>query len=69
MPDRKDNEPDVSQSAVRAVEEIGGIEPLEDGAELIGNPKLRQKYREAMERDCGDKGPKRPIAVNRKRLR
>jgi hypothetical protein len=51
MPEREDNQPDVSQSAVRAVEEIGGIEPLEDGAELIGDADLQRKYREAMAKE------------------
>lgn len=42
-------EPDHSAETLRAVEELTGAEPVENGEELIGDPETRRKFREAKE--------------------
>lgn len=50
MPERQDESPDDNTAIVRAVEALTGAEPVESG-ELIGDPELRRKYQEIMERE------------------
>jgi hypothetical protein len=51
MPERQEQKPDASQEALRAVERITGEPLVEDGAELLGDPELERKYREAMAKE------------------
>lgn len=46
---RSEAQPDHSAETLRAVEEMTGNEPVEDGAELIGDPETARKFREAKE--------------------
>jgi hypothetical protein len=51
MSECPEEKPDVSQEALRAVERIIGEPLVEDGAELLGDPELERKYREAMAKE------------------
>lgn len=52
---RKSTDEDASTRAMRAVEAVTGLGPIEDAAEAIADPELRKQYREAMAKEKASK--------------